>query len=214
MTSEKFLRANSMKGPSDKDGITLDAMVCIQYALRFGKISNKEFKSFTSDNVLMLVNKCQERSIPICYFKFIADEAYKNLAKAVNNFCNTIHKRYLVAQFSKRAKENLDRLFERLEKIELKCTPTEYDNAKKFFEDNEVDVRDVLKRHFEKDNIPDDQDILLLISTHNQPWELGFILSDDGHFLAYKDIIEDNYDVEIIPMDDILRVMIDWKWIT
>lgn len=203
-----------MEEPCTEDGLTLDAVVCIQYALRFGKVRGKSTKSFSSDRILKLVNKCKEKNIPICYYKFIADEAYKNLTKAVNNFCTTTHNNYLVSQFDQRARDNLDRLFKRLDEVELICTQPEFDGAKQFFRDNERDVNEVLGRYYEKDNIPDDQDILLLISSHNQSWDVGYISSNDGHFLAYKDIIEDNYDVIIIPMNEILNTMIDWSWVT
>lgn len=201
--------------PCDEDGFTLDANCCIEYALRFGKKALKEGAeiSFYSEPLLKLVNKCCEKNIIVGYFPFIESESYRNITKAVNERCAKVKKYYLRSKFNGRARANLDRLFQRLEKLEGRYTPQDFSRLKKLFIDNEVNVKEVCDLYHEKENIPEDNDIKLIICAHNQDWNSAFLASDDCHFTAYKELIEKKYTVNILPMDKILAHMIEWKWI-
>ena len=60
--------------------------------------------------------------------------------------------------------------------------------------------------------LPEDHDLKLLVCCENSPCNKMFLISNDGHFIAYANIILTRYKVVILPMQDIRQKMIQWKW--
>lgn len=112
-----------------------------------------------------------------------------------------------------RAQANLDRFFAKVPEVGCNPTSQEIGKARKFFQANEVDVTTKLNLQRPKRNIPEDNDLRLLVCTHNMPWNYGYIVSDDGHFVAYEDALDNSsYQVKVVPMKEITRRCIVWKW--
>jgi len=71
-----------------------------------------------------------------------------------------------------------------------------------------------LNLQYEKCNIPEEGDLKLIVCAHKQSWDYTYIVSDDGHFIAYEDVLEkSDYPIHIIPMNEIWRKMLNWGWI-
>lgn len=198
-----------MKEPTLSDGITFDANAFITYSLIFG-----QDRDYFAEPLHMLVEQCKKKRIAMGYFDVIKGQAYRNLTKAINNFTSTRGKYYLSFKFKEKAVEILNRLFSEIPVLSTTCAKVEFVAARQFFIQHETDVQKALQLQHVKSNIPEDHDIELLVWCHNCAWKTTYLVSDDGHFIAYAPEIEKStYSVHILPMKDIRQTMLQWKWI-
>lgn len=119
---------------------------------------------------------------------------------------------YSLMKFKDQGIQHLNKLFLQLNLFQEKFSDKEIDTAKQFFINNEVNVKEKLNLQHEKSNIPEDHDLKLLVCCDNSSCSKMFLVSDDGHFIAYSDVIASKYKVAILAMQDIRQKMIEWKW--
>ncbi|WP_456329215.1 hypothetical protein [Archaeoglobus sp.] len=136
----------------------------------------------------------------------------RNLQRALNELLsrrNVKLRHYRYYKVLDKIREKLKKLFEeKLTEFSQSCSDKELNNCKAFFEQNKKE----LSTNRPKNPIPEDEDIIILISTAKQSWSRKGILSDDAHFTDYRNEIYSYYSVEIIPMKELNQIMISWKW--
>ncbi len=87
------------------------------------------------------------------------------------------------------------------------------DEARDFFEANELDITKTLNLQRPKPNIPEDNDLRLLVCANKLPCEFAYVVSDDGHFVAYEEALKGSkYAVRVVPMKEVTQRFIKWKW--
>jgi len=145
------------------------------------------------------------------YFPVIKELSFRNLSKAVDDLMRKrVQKRFRdTFKLYKKAERKLEKLFNsKLTLLEENCTNSDLNACKAFFKKNikKLSVR------LRKSPIPEEEDMVILISTSKQTWNRRGILSDDAHFTGYKEEIYREYKVEVIPMRELNQIMISWKW--
>lgn len=201
--------------PSVDDKIALDATCLIHYSLDLGFIDRKRIKTYQAEQVREFLDLCSKEGVQVGYFEFIMKEAYSNIIRAVHDLADRVGVRsyYKRDKLVEKGVANLDRLRARTSELEAQWTTDEIEEARQFFMDNEVNVQETLNLQRPKSNIPEDNDLRLLVCSHHLSCKTGYILSDDGHFLAYKDqISRSKYDVEILDTKECNQNAIAWKW--
>lgn len=145
------------------------------------------------------------------YFPKIKEFSFRNLPKAVDELVKKRATRRYKNTYSlyKKAERKLERLFDKkLTCFEESCSEYDLRFCRAFFKKHAKK----LSVHREKDPIPEEEDMVILVSTSKQPWNRKGILSDDAHFTDYKDEIHERYKVEVIPMKELNQIMISWGW--
>lgn len=198
-----------MSIPCGSDNITFDADAFINYALLFGPI-----ESFFAKPLHDLIKNCKEQNITVGYFESIKQQSYRNITKAVIQFAKSKGKYnyYEWMKYKDQGMGHLDKMFSQLNLfIEIFSDP-EIITMRQFFVDNVVDVKQKLNLQHNKPNIPEDHDLKLLVCCNNSTCSKMFLVSNDGHFIAYAEAISSKYKVAILPMQDVRLKMIEWKW--
>ena len=201
--------------PSVDDKIALDATCLIHYSLDLGFIDRKGVRNYQAGLIREFLDLCSKRGVQVGHFEFILTEAYGNIIRAVHDLADRVGVRsyYKRGKLVEKGVANLDRLRARTSEFKAQWTTDEIEEARQFFVDNEVNVQETLGLQQSKPNIPEDNDLRLLVCSHNLSCRTGYILSDDGHFLAYKNqISKSEYDVEILDTKECNQNMIAWKW--
>jgi len=105
-------------------------------------------------------------------------------------------------------------LFEdKLDAFEEKFSDEEIKIGKQFFAENEKNLEEDLNLQHEKENIPEDSDIKLIVCCSNMGWVCPYIVSNDSHFIGYLSEIHDQYNIRVLDMKELRLIMMDWKWI-
>ncbi len=185
----------------------IDANCCIKAVLEV-----KGVKDYYKDAINEFINKCTLNEILVGYFPIIREMSERNLPKALNELFrqrNVKLREYHYYKALDRVRIKLKKLFdEKLTELDQSCSDNELSYCRAFF----GQIKKRLSTKTPKNPVPEDEDIIILISTTKQPWERKGILSDDSHFTDYKEEIYDQYKIEILPMKDLNQIMISWKW--
>ncbi len=195
--------------------MTFDANCCINLALHLGTFQGQEIRSYYREPLRGFLRKCFEIGIPTIHFPFIKEETYRNVTKAVNDLAQArgIPSYYSRSKMLERATNNLDTFFAKVPEIVSNVSVKEIAEARKLFVDNEVDVTRKLNLQRPKQNIPEDNDLRLLVSASKMQWNSAYVISDDGHFVAYEDVIgNSSYKVQVLPMKEIIQRCSQWGW--
>ncbi len=145
------------------------------------------------------------------YFPIIKELSFRSLSKAVDDLLRKRAQKRFRDTFKlyRKAEKKLEKLFgSKLILLEENCTNSDLNACKAFFKGNTKKLS-VCRR---KSPIPEEEDMVILISTSRQLWNRRGILSDDTHFTDYKDEIYREYEVEVIPMKELNQIMVSWKW--
>ena len=198
-----------METPCITDHITFDSNAFINYALLFGPV-----KSYFAEPLHEIINHCHERGITTGYFKFIRNQSFCNLAFAVSQFTKDrgVESKYLLMKYCEQGTEHLKKIFLNIEEFHEIVTDAEIEIARQFFIDHERDITSLLNLQHNKSNIPEDHDLKLLVCCENSSCDKMFLISDDGHFIGYSDLIPSRYAISVLPMKDVRINMIAWKW--
>lgn len=139
--------------------------------------------------------------------------AERNLTRAINNLLEARRRklkpeeRYRVEL---KLKEKMKKLFDKkLKKFEESYTEKELEQIRAFFEEHAKK----LSVQRQKDPIPEDEDLIILLSTKKLEADRKAILSDDAHFTDYREEIFNEIAVEIIAMKDLMQEMKSWGWV-
>jgi hypothetical protein len=196
------------------ESVVLDSNVCITSALDFGKIGGTYQRDYFCNPSRNFINGCLYKSIRIGYFPPIKQQAWNNITEAIKDLGDKRGIRPAVLlQKSRKVYDYLEKLFARLDEYDAITTEDELDAARKFFKDNEKDVVRFLNLQHYKNNIPEDHDLEILVSSHNLDCCNTHLVSDDGHFVAYKDEINSSdYLVTILPMKELNQILISLNW--
>lgn len=196
-----------MNAPTSIDGLTFDADAFINYSILWGTK-----RSYYALPLEELIQNSTKKDIHVGFFAFIKDQANRNLVRGISSLFRK-EKFYILNKLEEKARSRLIKLFNGIIQLPEQCEQHEWDQANQFYKDNEKDVKTTLNLNYNKPNIPEDSDIKLLVCSHNLNWGKTFLVSGDGHFIAYANEIENSeYDVSILDMRAINRSMITWKW--
>lgn len=204
-----------MRVPSCDDKVTLDANSLIQYSLDLGVINQTRVASLYTSGVRVFLTHCKTKNVQVGYFRFILEEAYRNIVSAVNRLASQrkVGSHYKRSKLVGKGKRNLDVLVKRISHFNATWTGEEVEEVRQFYKDNEVDVQKALNLQRPKRNIPEDNDLRLFVCTNNLDCPVGYIMSEDAHFLAYEDVIhKSQYNVRILSTKDCNLNMIAWGW--
>lgn len=193
--------------------VAIDANACIIHALDLGVVKNRQVRDIDCGVVRGFVNGCTRDQIRIGTFAIAKKYSYNNLAKATRERMMSAGFKdpYLILKRLGFAKNNLDRLFRRLEEFPESYTKDELALALAFFEGVKKDLTSPSGR--EKSPIPEPEDLQIFVSAHNLWSGETHILSKDRHFTEYKIEIESSkFRVRIVPVLDLPQLTLDWNW--
>ena len=204
-----------MEPPSCEDKVVFDANALIESALDLGKIKKVEIRSYIAQGLNEFLDCCRQKGIEVGCFGLVSEEAYRRIIPAVNRLAGRkkVGSRYRRSKLAERGVKNLDRLTSEISEFDSRWTGEEVEKARQFFIDNRVDVQKALNLQHSKSDIPDDNDLKIFVCSHNLDCDVGYILSNDAHFLAYRDIIHaSEYEVRVLDTWDCQQNMIAWNW--
>ena len=203
-----------MDSPSDGEAIALDANCCIKHALSLGQIGDRVVHDFLTAPIRLFIDRSLQCRVVVGYFALNRGEAERNIVRAVNQLAQDrgVSSPYTAMRFKDRASDNLNRLFSRLVEFPYHVSQKEFDDAKNFFRDHQVDLfsRTGVRK---PDNMPDDNDIRLLVATCKLPNPRRMILTEDVDLWGYaEEISASTYQVEIIAARDLSKHFHEWGW--
>ncbi len=203
-----------LDSPGVGEAVALDANCCIKHALSLGSPGNRQLHDYLTEPIRRFVNRSLERRVVVGFFDLNKKEAEHNLVRAVNDLARArgVGSPYVAMSFKNRAKENLERLFSRLIPFPYQVTQVEFQTCKKFFADNPVDLfaRTGVRKN---DNMPDDNDIRLLVATSKLAYARRMILTEDVDLWGYApEIAASRYGVEVIAARNLNQHFHDWQW--
>lgn len=108
----------------------------------------------------------------------------------------------------------IDLFDKKLVVFEEKFTRDEIDQGKKFFVENKKDLKKELNLQKEKESIPEDNDIKLIVCSSKMGWTCPYILSNDSHFIGYQDEIHAQFKISILELEELRQIMKMWNWIS
>ncbi len=191
----------------------MDANACIKHALYF-VVVKRSVRDFFCIPIRGFVNGCLVESIPIGHFTTEKSHSYQNITKAVNNLCKERNIPYYEGlKLLQKGKINLDHLFSKLVEFPEKYTDPELIAALLYFQAHQKDLSPYLEPGRVKDPIPEDHDLRLLVCSHNLGYSPVSLVSDDMHFVAYSNEISNNYNVQVLPVKDLLKLVTSWSWV-
>lgn len=187
--------------PSNENhGLIIDTNCMIYHSLYKGT----QFSYQMDETLDRFTYICQKDVCPVGYYPTIRDEAYSNLYKAAQKIGeqNSLN-HYKLDKYYKKCLKNLDNLIEKFEEFKEKYTDSELNNIKMKFCSYIQNLDS--SGNYDGKGLPEDPDLVILTSSHNENWDISFILSNDGHFIhhQHREHIERNYDVSIIPVGDL-----------
>lgn len=192
----------------------LDSNACITSALYLGTFDGSPVYDYFCLPVRNFINGCLKNSIRVGYFQITEDHAWGNLVQAINDLADKrgIRPARLMKSYE-RAKVSLSGLFSRLTKFDANCTDNEFSKAVSFFKSIEKDIAQFLNLQHPKQNLPEEHDLRIFVSCHNLDTCNVHLVSDDGHFVAYKREIENSpYRVRILPVKDLNQTLDSLGW--
>lgn len=184
--------------------------------MNFGsKFKGTPIRSYFADPIHTFIDQCISIGITKGYYPFIKVQALKNLTKAVNIH---LEKRgvpyYARMKYVEQSDKMLIELFDhKLAPLEERYTENDILAAKEFFRINEKDLSSLLEPGRQKDNIPEDHDIQLIICCLNMGWRYPYLISDDTHFTGYQEEIHKEYNIYVLEMMELRQTMKEWNWI-
>jgi len=155
------------------------------------------------------------KNIEIKYYFFIRGESESNLPSAVGDLFSKekIESLYLRQKCVDLALQKLNKLFERkLQGCVENCSDDDVQNIQDFFKLKEKNICKLLNLQYPKPNIPELPDCKLVACVRNESWRTGYIISGDGHFEGYKPELHEEFNICVLPTNDLLQIMRAWKW--
>jgi len=200
-----------MLTPQPSDNLTFDTNAFICAALKFGPIKN-----IFSTPLNRFIGEWKKRDLVFGYFKFIKDQSYRNITYAITSIARRkgFKKSYILMKYKLQGVGNLDKLFLDLSEFQENISDEGLEKVKQFFIENEKDIGTFMNLQRIKSNIPEIHDIKLLACCDNHECSRMILVSDDSHFVAYQDEIENSsFDISVLPMKEIQQNMMGWDWI-
>lgn len=138
----------------------------------------------------------------------------RNLTKAINELLGARGVPYYAREnYVRESSEMLITLFtEKLDPFEERFTDEEIGKGRKFFVENEKNLKEELNLQRDKDNIPEDNDIKLIVCCSKMGWVCPYILSNDSHFVGYLPEIYTQFNIRVLEMEELRQIMKEWNW--
>lgn len=183
--------------------------------MNFGsKFKGTPLRDYFASPIHTFIDLCVSKNIAKGYYPFIKVEALRNLTKAINELLGTRGVPYYARKnYVEQSSEMLITLFEeKLDPFDERFTDEEIDKGKEFFVKNEKNLKEELNLQHEKENIPEDNDIKLIICCSNMGWDCPYILSNDSHFIGYLPEIYTQFNIRVLEMEELRQIMNGWNW--
>lgn len=197
--------------PTSESKIVIDTNCAINYVININKKFMGEFiriRGHYQETLRSFFSNCFNRSIPLFYYELIEKEAFRNIQPAVENLLKGFKIPYYIREgIISSTEKKLENFLKKLTKLRENYTPNELKKAKKFFIKHKKS-RMVFR---EKEDIPSDNDLKILIST-SKLQNKRVIISEDSDFIDFVKEIYSEYGVIIYPLPSLQQYMIAWGW--
>lgn len=155
-----------------------------------------------------VIEVAKERGAICAYFPVIEELAHNNLTEAL---AETYPQKsnYKLEKWTERKRDDLDDFLDTLSRRNPEIPPNEVQTLREHFEGNPVDMKECIGR--EKDPIPDDEDLRIMLMAEKLTDGTAFVLSRDGHFTCYEEQLSDWLDIQVVGPEEIHSLDLEWS---
>lgn len=153
-----------------------------------------------------VLDYCDEIGVDTYIFPWVIDRGETHLLDALREAHG---KRNLREQnrLYQRAKERLDNLANRFTTKDPSVNKQEVDDLRGRFKALDLNLPPIAQ----KDPIPENEDLEIMLKSSKLPAENTFVISRDRHFLAYKDQLKEWYDLAVVDGRELPFIANRWR---